>query len=179
MAGHWRAAQGGGEPRQAVRSGAGLCVLSRPTRWTPDGLAVEIDASEARRRRTEALGSPRRSKCWARAAIRMAAAGARCCDGAMTTGARTCGMSPTPTCTASRRRFAPALRIDGLRIDRARQRDFVGYLSVVRSKRRVTIVSRTGWHDIGGRSVFVLPGETIGPRGGGARHSRRGGARGL
>ena len=43
---------------------------------------------------------------------------------------------------------------------------FVGYLSAVRPKRRVTIVSRTGWHDIGGRSVFVLPGETIGPRGG-------------
>ena len=28
------------------------------------------------------------------------------------------------------------------------------------------IVSRTGWHDIGGRSAFVLPGETVGPRGG-------------
>jgi putative DNA primase/helicase len=55
---------------------------------------------------------------------------------------------------------------DGLRINRAQHRPFVGYLSSVRLKRRVTIVSRTGWHDIGGRSVFVLPGETIGPRGG-------------
>jgi putative DNA primase/helicase len=54
----------------------------------------------------------------------------------------------------------------GLHIDRARQRELVRYLSTVRPKRRVTIVSRTGWHDIGGRSVFVLPGETIGPRGG-------------
>ncbi len=54
----------------------------------------------------------------------------------------------------------------GLRIDRARQRDFVTYLSSARAKRRVTVVSRTGWHEIGRRSVFVLPGETIGPRGG-------------
>ena len=52
----------------------------------------------------------------------------------------------------------------GLRIARARQRDLVGYLSIVRSKRRATIVSRTGWNGIGGQSVFVLPGETIGPR---------------
>jgi putative DNA primase/helicase len=54
----------------------------------------------------------------------------------------------------------------GLRIDRDRQRDLIRYLSAVRAKRRVTIVKRTGWHEIGGRSVFVLPGETIGPRGG-------------
>ena len=53
----------------------------------------------------------------------------------------------------------------GLWIDRARQRDFVGYLSSMRPKRRVTVVSRTGWHEINGRSVFILPGETIGPRG--------------
>ena len=53
----------------------------------------------------------------------------------------------------------------GLHIDRTRQRELVRYLSTVRSERRVTIVSRTGWHDIGGRSVFVLPSETIGPRG--------------
>jgi hypothetical protein len=54
----------------------------------------------------------------------------------------------------------------GLRIDRERQRDLVRYLCKVRAKRRGTIVSRTGWHDIGDRAVFVLPGETIGPRGG-------------
>ena len=29
----------------------------------------------------------------------------------------------------------------------------------------MTIVLRTGWHEIGGQSVFVLPGATIGPRG--------------
>jgi uncharacterized protein (DUF927 family) len=50
----------------------------------------------------------------------------------------------------------------GLRIDRTRQRDFVGYLSGVSAPRRVTVVSRTGWQEIGGRSVFVLPAETIG-----------------
>jgi putative DNA primase/helicase len=54
----------------------------------------------------------------------------------------------------------------GLRIDRNRQRDFVAYLSGVRPAKRVTTVSRTGWHEIGGRSVFVMPAETIGARGG-------------
>jgi putative DNA primase/helicase len=52
----------------------------------------------------------------------------------------------------------------GLRIARKGQRDFVGYLCAVRAAGRVTVVSRTGWHEIGGRSVFVLPAETIGPR---------------
>ena len=54
----------------------------------------------------------------------------------------------------------------GLWIDRTKHRDFVGYLSGIRVARRLTVVSRTGWHEVGGRSVFVLPGETIGPRGG-------------
>jgi putative DNA primase/helicase len=53
----------------------------------------------------------------------------------------------------------------GLRIDRDWQRHFVRYLSKVRVKGRLTVVTRTGWHDVGGRSIFVLPGETIGPRG--------------
>lgn len=52
----------------------------------------------------------------------------------------------------------------GLWIDRKHQRAFAGYLSSVRTAQRVTVVSRTGWHEIGGRSVFVLPAETIGPR---------------
>ena len=30
---------------------------------------------------------------------------------------------------------------------------------------RVTIILRTGWHEVGGQSVFVLPGATIGRRG--------------
>jgi putative DNA primase/helicase len=51
----------------------------------------------------------------------------------------------------------------GLRIARTRQRDFAGYLSAARVKRRVRLVTRTGWHEIEGRLVFVLPGQTIGP----------------
>jgi putative DNA primase/helicase len=54
----------------------------------------------------------------------------------------------------------------GLRINRAYQRQFAHYLSQAQVKRRVTIVARTGWHEIGARLVFVLPGETIGRRGG-------------
>jgi hypothetical protein len=50
----------------------------------------------------------------------------------------------------------------GLRIDPAGQRDLVRYLSTAWVKQRVTIVQRTGWHEIGNRLVFVLPGETIG-----------------
>jgi uncharacterized protein (DUF927 family) len=58
-----------------------------------------------------------------------------------------------------------ALAADGLRINRTRQRDLASYLSGVSVKRRVTTVLRTGWHDIGGHSLFVLPEITIGPRG--------------
>jgi putative DNA primase/helicase len=54
----------------------------------------------------------------------------------------------------------------GLRIARTRQRDFAGYLSAANVRRRVRLVSRTGWHEIEGRRVFVLPGQTIGPAGG-------------
>jgi uncharacterized protein (DUF927 family) len=64
---------------------------------------------------------------------------------------------PGPLCAA--------LACDGLRINRTRQRDFAGYLSGATVKRRVTTVLRTGWHDIGAQSVFVLPEITIGPRG--------------
>jgi len=53
----------------------------------------------------------------------------------------------------------------GLHINRARQRDFVTYLTGCKTNGRVTLVSRTGWHDIGGNSVFVLPDETFGPLG--------------
>ncbi len=58
-----------------------------------------------------------------------------------------------------------SLADQGLRIDRDRQRHVARYLSNVCVKGRLTAVARTGWHDIGGRSTFVLPGETIGPRG--------------
>ena len=58
-----------------------------------------------------------------------------------------------------------SLAHEGLRIDRTRQRDLLGYLSAVQPKRRVTVVSRTGWHEVNGRSVFVLPGGPIRPSG--------------
>ncbi len=53
----------------------------------------------------------------------------------------------------------------GLRINPARQREFRGYLAAARVAHRVMVVERTGWHEIDRQSVFVLPGETIGPRG--------------
>ncbi len=54
---------------------------------------------------------------------------------------------------------------EGLRIDRKWHRYLADYLAGARAKGRVTIVSRTGWFEIGGKAVFVLPQETIGPRG--------------
>jgi putative DNA primase/helicase len=62
--------------------------------------------------------------------------------------------------------LAATLASDGLRIARTQQRALASYLSAVTVKGRVTMVARTGWHSINGRDVFVLPGETIGPRGG-------------
>lgn len=64
---------------------------------------------------------------------------------------------PAPLCAA--------LANEGLRINRGAQRFLVAYLSGANVKGRVTIVQRTGWHEIGGKAVFVLPAETIGPRG--------------
>lgn len=56
----------------------------------------------------------------------------------------------------------------GLHIARNKQRDFATYLAGAETQRRVTLVHRTGWHEIGGHSVFVLPAETIGEKGAGA-----------
>jgi putative DNA primase/helicase len=58
-----------------------------------------------------------------------------------------------------------SLASDGLKINRDRQRDLAKYLSEADVKGRVTLVNRTGWHEIGGKSIFVLPSETIGPQG--------------
>jgi putative DNA primase/helicase len=54
---------------------------------------------------------------------------------------------------------------EGLSINRTQQQPFLTYLSGCNVKGRVTIVRRTGWHDIRNRQVFVLPSETIGPTG--------------
>jgi putative DNA primase/helicase len=60
--------------------------------------------------------------------------------------------------------LAAKLASDGLRINRAYRTDLAAYLCGVEVEGRVTLVSRTGWHTIGGHEVFVLPGQTIGPR---------------
>ena len=50
---------------------------------------------------------------------------------------------------------------EGLRINRSRQKELVEYLSGVAVSERVTNVGRTGWHEVGGNRVFVLPSETV------------------
>lgn len=54
------------------------------------------------------------------------------------------------------------LASDGLQIVRSQQREFANYLSGAKTKSRVTVVKRTGWHEVGGENIFGLPGETIG-----------------
>jgi putative DNA primase/helicase len=54
---------------------------------------------------------------------------------------------------------------EGLAISPNQQRLLLSYLAGVRSTRRVTVVQRTGWCHVGGHGYFVLPNETIGPRG--------------
>jgi uncharacterized protein (DUF927 family) len=61
---------------------------------------------------------------------------------------------PAPLCAA--------LADGGLRINRSEQRLLVAYLSAVHVRERVTIVKNTGWHEIDGRPMFVLPGTVIG-----------------
>jgi hypothetical protein len=56
-----------------------------------------------------------------------------------------------------------SLANEGLRIALA-PRKLADYLAAVRLKRRVTVVQRTGWHEIDGHRVFVLPSEAIGRR---------------
>ena len=75
---------------------------------------------------------------------------------------------PSPLCAS--------LASDGLRINRAQQRAFANYLSGSRVNGRVTIILRTGWHDVGGESVFVLPGRHHRATRVGNRHSRRRGS---
>ena len=65
---------------------------------------------------------------------------------------------------------------DGLRINRSRQKELVEYLSGVAVSERVTNVGRTGWHEVGGHPVFVLPAETISLGHGREGRARRDGA---
>jgi putative DNA primase/helicase len=50
---------------------------------------------------------------------------------------------------------------EGLKINRSRQKELAEYLISVGVDKRVTIVNHTGWHEVDGRPVFVLPAETI------------------
>jgi putative DNA primase/helicase len=51
----------------------------------------------------------------------------------------------------------------GLRIGTGKFRPYlIGYLNDAVVEDRVTVVTRTGWHDIGAAKVFALPDETIG-----------------
>lgn len=56
-----------------------------------------------------------------------------------------------------------SLARDGLKIFPSAAALLVAYFANCKIDNRVTIVSRTGWHDIGDQSVFALPAETIGP----------------
>lgn len=58
-----------------------------------------------------------------------------------------------------------SLASEGLAIVREKQRALANYLCGADVRSRVTKADRTGWHSNGGRDVFVLPEETIGPRG--------------
>jgi putative DNA primase/helicase len=57
------------------------------------------------------------------------------------------------------------LAAEGLQIVRGQQREFANYLSGAQTTGRVTVVHRTGWHEIAGENIFVLPGENIGCKG--------------
>jgi putative DNA primase/helicase len=57
------------------------------------------------------------------------------------------------------------LAAEGLQIVRGQQREFANYLSGAQTTARVTVVHRTGWHEIEGENVFVLPNENIGRKG--------------
>ena len=68
------------------------------------------------------------------------------------------------------------LAAEGLEIVREQQRAFANYLSGAQPAGRVTVVQRTGWHEIEGENVFVLPGENIGRKRCRPRVARRRGA---
>lgn len=51
---------------------------------------------------------------------------------------------------------------DGLNIARSEQRFLADYLASAKVSTRLTVVDRTGWHDIDGQRVFALPSSAIG-----------------
>jgi putative DNA primase/helicase len=63
------------------------------------------------------------------------------------------------------RHLCASLATRGLHISTYGRPHLLDYINRARVARRITIVSRTGWHEIGGSSVFVLPAQTIGTAG--------------
>jgi putative DNA primase/helicase len=63
------------------------------------------------------------------------------------------------------RALCAGLAARGLRISTGFRAHLLDYLNRARVDRRITIVSRTGWHVVGDMSVFVLPSGTIGSAG--------------
>ncbi len=57
------------------------------------------------------------------------------------------------------------LASEGLAIYPDHKKYLLTYLAGAQSHKRVTVVMRTGWHEIEGRKRFVLPSETIGQEG--------------
>ncbi len=164
MAGPCRAAQGGGGAAQGFRSRPGLRVLRR-LRDGAEGLHVEVEKrrGEAKTKASEWVAAPFEilgacrdpgGRGWGKY-LRWRDGDGRAHLQHVTEAALQ--GDPAPLCAS--------LVDGGLRINRAQQRALANYLSGARVVGRVTIVLRTGWHEVGGQSVFVLPRVTLGPRG--------------
>jgi hypothetical protein len=104
-------------------------------------------------------------KSWARAATRKAAIGAYGWRWRDSDGRGHQRLVPFAALHGEAAALCQSLASEGLHIQIAKQRDFAVYLNGADARGRVTRVESTGWHCIGGREVFVLPSETIGPAG--------------
>ncbi len=57
------------------------------------------------------------------------------------------------------------LASEGLTIHPDHKKQLLSYIAGVKSNLRVAVVTRTGWHEIAGEKYFILPDDTIGPKG--------------
>jgi uncharacterized protein (DUF927 family) len=67
---------------------------------------------------------------------------------------------------ASTAQLTGSLARDGLRVERGRGSDLADYLNGCDDLPKVLSVDRTGWYDVSGRPVFVLPDRVLGDAGG-------------
>lgn len=67
---------------------------------------------------------------------------------------------------ASTAQLTGSLARDGLRVERGRGSDLADYLNGCEDLPKVLSVDRTGWYDVSGRPVFVLPDRVLGDAGG-------------